>query len=201
MFSVARIRKPSTSDLWLLKADAGQLPLRQECVSFVVATPPYLGEKCYRRGDFCTANPEHYGAGLSRYLAEAGRIVQPWRFVALISSRPPRSSTRGVRLIRFHILQKRVVRSRWTLQCIRSLRFRTHYVDVKNFLWWALPVKLYRTLLERYTRPGEAVAHVFSGSGNCALAALQSDRRPLLIDLHHHREIRRRLIRRLRARS
>lgn len=182
----------------LLKADAGQIPLRHNCVSFVIATPPYLGAKRFRRGDYCTGDLELYRAQISRFLTEAVRIVEPYRHIVLISRRPPVRKSRGARTIIFHLLQKRIVRGCWTHKYIRSIEFQTHYMDVKAFpSWWALPIKLYRTLLDRYSQPGETVAHVFSGSGNSCIAALEMGRKPVLIDLHYHRRIRRRLNKRI----
>jgi len=184
----------------LLKADAGQIPLRDSCVSFVIATPPYLGTKRFRRGEYCTRDPELYRAQISRFLTEAVRIVEPNRYIVLISSRPPVRKSRGARTIMFHLLQKRIFRGCWTHKHIKKIEFQTHYMDVKPFpTWWALPIKLYRTLLDRYSQSGETVAHVFSGSGNSCIAALESGRKPVLIDLHYHRRIRRRLNKRIQS--
>lgn len=42
----------------LLKANGGQIPLSNNSVSLVIATPPYLGERHHRKEDFCTSDPE-----------------------------------------------------------------------------------------------------------------------------------------------
>jgi hypothetical protein len=182
----------------VLQADAGHIPLRDNCVSLVIATPPYIGTRPSRPGDYCTADPAIHQRWMARFLAEATRIVKPQRHIALISNRPPRGRRRGARLIVFQVLRKRRRRARWGPERVRSVRFRTRYMDAKGFPYWALPRKLYRELLERYSRPGETIAHVFAGSGNGGIAALAAGRRPILIDLHYLKQIRRRLDRQVR---
>jgi len=193
--AVKRARKlpESTPPYLLLKANAGQIPLLDNCVSLVIATPPYVGTKRFRRGEYCTSDVEVYRAQISGFLTEAIRIVEPSRHIVLISSRPPVRKSSGARTVTFHLLQKQISHGGWNCKRVKSIDVRTHYVDVKNFPWWALPIKLYRDLLQRYSRPGETVAHVFSGSGNSCIAALESGRRAVLIDLHYHRLVRRRL--------
>lgn len=183
----------------LLKADASQIPLKNDSVSLVIATPPGLGVKRRRKGDYCTSDPEEYALLITKFLKEAARILKPGRRILLISSSPPRGKSKGARRVVFHVLQKRISRDHWTHGRIKSETFLTHYVNVKNFPWWALSVRLYRNLIRRYSRPGEIVAHVFSGSGNGGIAALELARKPILIDLHYHRQTRRRLNERIQS--
>lgn len=177
----------------LLKANGCQIPLSNNSVSLVIATPPYLGERGRRKEDFCTSDPEEYAVLMARFLTEATRIVRPRGHILLILKRPRIRRSRGHRLVVFDVLQKQALRANWIRNHIKSETFLTHYVDVKYSTWWALPVRLYRSLIDRYSRPGEIVAHVFSGSGNCGIAALELARRPILIDLYYHRQVRRRL--------
>ncbi len=181
----------------LLKANAGQIPLPTNSVSLVIATPPYIGVRRRRKGDFCTSDPEEYATLMARFLTEGTRIVRPYGHILLILRRPRIRRSRGARLVVFDVLQKRVLRGCSIRKRTKSETFLTHYVDVKDFPWWALPVRLYRSLIDRYSRPGETVAHVFSGSGNGGIAALELARRPILIDLHYHRQVRRRLDRKM----
>jgi DNA modification methylase len=76
--------------------------------------------------------------------------------------------------------------------------FIARYTWVGNLPWAALPLWLYREIVRRHSRPGDIVVHLFSGSGNGGLAALGLFRRPVLIDLHYHREVKRRLKKSLR---
>ena len=177
----------------LLKADASQIPLKNNSVSLVIATPPGLYVKRRRKRDYCTSDQKEYASLMTKFLREATRILKPRRHILLISSRQGRGNSKGARRVVFHVLQKRASRGHWTPKRIKSETFLTHYVDVRNFPWWALSVRLYRNLIRRYTEPGEIVAHVFSGSGNGGIAALQLARKPVLIDLHYQRQTRRRL--------
>jgi DNA modification methylase len=177
----------------LLKANGGQIPLSNNSVSLVIATPPYFGESGYGKWDFCTTDPEEYARLMTRFLTEATRIVRPRGHILLILRRPRIRRSRGHRLVVFEVLQKRKLRDNWIRKHIKLEKFLTHYVDVKYSSWWALPVRLYRSLLDRYSRPGEIVAHVFSGSGNSGIAALELARKPILIDLYYHRRVGRRL--------
>ncbi len=177
----------------LLKANASQIPLPNDSVSLVIATPPYFGVKGRRKADYCTTDPDEYDLLMTKFLKEATRIVQPRRHILLISGRVRKGKLKGARSVVFQVLQKRISRGYWTHERIKSETFLTHYVDVRNFPWWALSIRLYRNLIRRYSSPGEIVAHVFSGSGNGGIAALELARKPILIDLHYHRQIRRRL--------
>jgi len=183
----------------LLKADASQIPLKNNSVSLVIATPPGLGVKRRRKRDYCTSDQEEYDLLMTKFLKEATRILKPCRHILLISSRPERVKSKGARRVVFHVLQKRVSRGHWTHERIKSETFLTHYVDMRNFPWWALSVRLYRNLILRYSEPGEIVAHIFSGSGNGGIAALELARKPVLIDLLYQRQTRRRLDERIKS--
>jgi DNA modification methylase len=52
---------------------------------------------------------------------------------------------------------------------------------------------VYRALLEQYSKPEQIVTHVFSGSGNGGIAAVLLNRKAILIVLHYHREVVKRL--------
>jgi hypothetical protein len=177
----------------LVKASADHIPLTNDSVSLVIATPPIFGVRHRPKADYCTSDPEEYDLFISRFLKEATRIVQPRRHLLLVESRIQPRGSKGARPVIFHVLQKQMSHGHWTHQRIRSETFFTHFLDVKDFPWWAFSLRLYRSLIRRYSEPGEIVAHVFSGSGNGAIAALELGRMPILIDLHYHRQIRRRL--------
>jgi len=177
----------------LLRADAGQIPLPNDSVSLVIATPPYIGARRLHKRGFCTSDADEHQALITQFLGEATRIVKRHGYVLLISSRKPMEKSKGARYIVFDVLQKRISRGCWIHKQIRSEVFLTHYMDVKNFPWWALPIRLYQAVVGRYSKPGETVAHIFSGSGNGAIAALELARRPVLIDLYYHRQTKRRL--------
>ena len=178
---------------FLLKARAEQIPLRDNSVSLVIATPPYLGVKRIPQKDCCTQDPEQYDALLARFLDEATRIVKPGGHILLHTDEWPAYSIRGSAQIVFQVFQKCVRRGLWAHRWVGSRTFRRRYRSVEGCRWAALPIRLYRDLVRGYSKPGEVVAHVFSGSGNGAIAALQSSRKPLLLDLHYHRQIKRRL--------
>lgn len=177
----------------LIKADAVQIPLRNESVSLVIATPPYIGTARLHIRGFCTSDPDVHWELITLFLNEATRIVKPHGHIVLISSRKPLEKSRGARHIVFHVLQKHVSLGCSILKQIRSEVFLTHYTDVKAFPWWALPIQLYMALLVRYSKTGEVIAHIFSGSGNSGIAALRMKRRPILIDLYYHRQTKKRL--------
>lgn len=177
----------------LIRADARQIPLRNKSVSLVIATPPYFGVRRLHKRGFCTSDADEHEALITQFLSEAMRIVKRHGYVLLISSRKPTAKSKGARYIVFHVLQKRISRGCWTHKQIRSEVFLTHYMHVTNFHWWALSIRLYQALVGRYSKPAETVAHIFSGSGNGAIAALELARRPVLIDLYYHRQTKRRL--------
>ena len=174
----------------LIKADATEIPLSEGSIGLVIATPPHLGEpRCHRR-EFCTSNEEEYEGLIARFLAEAARIVEPRGYVLLNTSRSRRRNPKV-----FRVFQKRVRLGQSRLATIKLERFHAHHANVKDFAWEALPLHLYRTLIRRYSQAGAKVAHVFSGSGNGGIAALELGRKPILIDLHYHRQMRKRLSR------
>jgi hypothetical protein len=183
----------------LLKASASQLPLSSDSVSLVIATPPFLGVRCRPKADYCTSDPYEYRSLMSIFLAEATRIVKPRRHILLISGRERTGKSKGARRVVFHVIQKLGSRGHWTHRRVKSATFLTHYMKVKNFPWWALSIRLYRNLIRCYSEPGEIVAHVFSGSGNGGIAALESARTPILIDSHYQRQVRRRLEKRVQS--
>jgi hypothetical protein len=108
----------------------------------------------------------------------------------LVHTRRSRTRTlTNASLVIFDILQKRIQGHRWIHEQLRPESFATCYADVKNFSWQALPIWLYRQLIQRYSSVGDVVAHIFSGSGNGGIAALQLGRKPVLIDLHYQAQI------------
>ncbi len=178
---------------FLLKARAEQIPLRDNSVSLVIATPPYLGAKRVRQKDCSTYDPEKYHELLARFLREATRIVKPRGHVLLHTNEPSVRRIGNVTRIVFQVFQKRVRGGQWDRQRVASETFLSRYRRPKGFWWIALPIRIYRDLIRRYSRPGDIVAHVFSGSENGALAALESSRKPILLDLHYHRRTKRKL--------
>jgi hypothetical protein len=190
-------RRMNGSRYLLIKASANQIPLRDNSVSLVIATPPIFGVKHRPKADYCTSDLKEYDLFITRFLTQATKIVQPRGYILLVESRIEPRGSKGARRIIFHVLQKQILRGRWTNQRIRSETFLTHFLDVKDFPWWALSLRLYRNLIQRYSHPGDIVVHVFSGSGNGAIAALDLGRRPILIDLHYHRQVGRRLRKRI----
>jgi hypothetical protein len=130
---------------------------------------------------------------ISRCLQEATRIVEPGGSILLHTNQPPVARTNGVPLVVFQVFRKVPAGSAWTYERLESETFRSRPAEVKDFIWQAWPIRLYRSLIEKYSRPGDTIAHVFSGSGNGAIAALELSRKPILVDLHYHRRIERRL--------
>jgi DNA modification methylase len=179
----------------LLKASAFQLPLPDDSVDFVIATPPHLGVKRFGKAGFCTSDPGEYRQMLEDALKECGRIVKRRGYVLLFTHKERRKSSKT-----FDVFQKRLRGGHSILDRVKSESFQVRYVDVKDFYWQALPVSFYRVLIQRYSAQGEYVAHVFSGSGNSGIAAVQLSRTPILIDLHYHRQTRARLNERLGSR-
>ncbi len=179
----------------ILKGRAEQMPLRSGSGGLVIATPPYIGAPRIARQDCATRDPRQYTRFLARFLREANRIVRPGGFILLHTNIPPVARLRGAYRIVFTVYQKRCRRGRWTSCPVGSRRFLAQFARVKQIKWLALPVWLYRALVKQYSAPGDTVVHAFSGSGNGALAALELARRPVLLDLHHHRQVRQRLVR------
>lgn len=180
----------------LLKASADRIPLMDNSVGLVIATPPMLGVRHRPKSDYCTSDAAEYDLLIRNFLAEATRVVQTRRHILLID-RKLQSRRRSRRLV-FHVLQKQAEKGGGIARRVRSETFLTHFVDIKECPWWAISLGIYRSLVERYSERGEKIAHVFSGSGNGAIAALQLDRRPILIDLHYHRQVHARLAKTMR---
>ncbi len=129
---------------------------------------------------------------ITQFLDEAARIARPNTHVLLTEGGFQGRGRRGARPIVFHVLQKTSI-GRPAFRRIGSMRFHTHFMRIRNFPWCALSFQLYTALIRRYSKPGDLVAHVFSGSGNGAIAALALGRKPVLIDLHYHRLVAKRL--------
>ena len=179
---------------YLLRADASQIPLATNSADLVIATPPFPGEKRFRQREFCTSSIVEYEAMTRDFLLEAVRIVRPSGYILFHTD----TAVSPMPKI-FDVLQKRKRRQQWVAAPVRRERHKVRSVSVKNFYWAALPVGFYRELIVRYSRPGETVVHVFSGSGNSGLAAMDCSRKPILIDLCYQRVMKKRLEDRARA--
>lgn len=188
------------SSYLLLKGRAEEIPLMDDSVCLVFVTPPYRGATRISQKDCCTRNSEQYDAFLSCVLGEAARIIKPGGYVLLHTNLPPVKREKGIPQIEFKVLRRQFRRGRQTLKWVRSEKFATHYARVRGINWTALPIWLYRVLIRKYSKSGEPIAHVFSGSGNSAIAALELSRVPILVDLHYHGQVQRRLNKRLRRR-
>lgn len=176
----------------LLKADARRLPLRSSSIELVIATPPHFGvPRC--PSAFCTRDRARYQQLLDALSRECLRVLAPQGHL-VIYLHEGASRMRKV----FDVYQKRRRSGRWRLQRVRSHTWRVPYVLVPGFWWYALPVALYRRLIARYSSRQGAIAHLFAGSGNGGIAALQLGRRTFLVDLHYHRISSSRLRRQLR---
>jgi DNA modification methylase len=163
-------------------------------VRLVIATPPFLCEKRVRKTDYCTFDASEYKKWISDALAEAARIVVPKGHILLTTSMRKDGRVSRVKRVVFQVWQKRDARGGLRRRA-RAELFPRYFVDMKNFRWYALSIRLYQTLIQRYSRRGDIVAHIFSGSGNGGIAALQLARKPVLVDLHYHRKVERRLSR------
>lgn len=172
----------------LLKATALQVPLLDKSVGLVIGTPPGLGEKRARKQQFCTNDLREYELMMAQFQAEAARIVKPSGYILLYPGHLQKGMTKV-----FEVFQKQMRRGRPALVHKTSAKFTTRYGNVKDFYWDAIPVWVYAALIRRYSEAGETIAHVFSGSGNSAIAALELSRKSVLIDLHYHRQVQRRL--------
>jgi hypothetical protein len=186
--------KSTAPPFLLLKATAAQIPLRTGSVDLVIATPPYVGERRTRRGQYCTSDEKEFERFVAQWLAEATRIIKPGGHVLLHTRRPRRRIPERKKPIAFTVFRKRG----HEVKEVGRETFTARYTWVGQLPWAALPVWLYREIVRRHSRPGDIVVHLFSGSGNGGLAALELLRRPLLIDLHYHRAVRRRLKKSLR---
>jgi len=181
----------------LLKSRAEQTPLRDNSVRLVLATPPYRGILGVRQEECPTKNPRRYEVFLARCLKEARRILKPGGHYLLHTNLPPVKREKGALRIVFRVMRKSNRGSVGKAAWVESEEFTTRFVWIRGISWAAFPVWLYRDLVRRYSQPGEIVAHLCSGSGNAALAALMLSRKPVLVDLHNHRRVKERLDRAL----
>ena len=192
-----RIRKRKTAAIvapyLLIRGRAQSIPLLDRAIDLVIATPPYRGARCVSQKDCCTKDGEKYDALLCRFLEEAGRIIKPGAYILLHTRWLALKKRAGIQRIEFHVFRRPTGGAPCTVEWIRSERFATPFARVKGIPWLGFPVWLYRLLIQRYSEPGHIVAHVFSGTGNSAIAALELSRVPILLDLHYHRAVKRRL--------
>ena len=177
----------------LIRGRAENIPLLDKSVSLVIGTPPYRGASRVSQKECCTKNPGQYDAFLCHILEEAARIIKPGGYILLHTSWSTARKVVGVLQIEFHVFRRHIRGGRHALEWVRTERFAARFVRVKGIPWRALPVWLYGLLIRRYSDPGDTIAHVFSGSGNSAIAALELSRVPVLVDLHYHKAVKRRL--------
>lgn len=177
----------------LVRGRAESIPLLNNAIDLVIATPPYRGTGRVRQNECCTRNAEQYDALLCRFLEEAARIVKPGGYILLHTRWLPVKNIGGVQQLEFWVFRRRIRSSRQALEWVRMDRYAAPFVKGEGIDWYGLPVRLYRLLLLRYSEAGDTVAHVFSGSGNSAITALELLRVPILLDLHYHATVKRRL--------
>jgi hypothetical protein len=188
------IRKPTiTVPYLILKANASHIPLKDESVDVVLATPPYIGARPVGKGAFCTNSPREYKRMIDAFLVEALRIVKAEGYILMSTSRTPAARRPGAVKVVFRIFRKRAYRETCIPRVVAREVFWTHGQVLKRTCWLAIPVKVYSTLLEQYSQPEQIVAHVFSGSGNGGIAAVLLNCKAVLIDLYYHREVAKRL--------
>jgi DNA modification methylase len=168
------------------------LPLARDTIPFIIATPPVFGVKRLGERGFCTRDGTRYERMLGELKAECLRILKPDGFMVQFVH------SGDIRKI-FEVFQKQRRGRRWQLSRRRTIVFRAPYVLLPGFWWYALSVSIYSNLIARFTDEGDLVAHVFSGSGNSAIAAAALRRPVALFDLHYHERTRPRLRHRLRA--
>jgi DNA modification methylase len=176
----------------VIKASAGQLPLADNSAGLVIATPPYLGARALRRHEYGARHASEYEQLMAGFFSEATRVVRPGGHILLHTNYPSVFRPRKRKSVVFTVQCKRR-RGKQPLRALKSVSFRTRHVYFKEFSWPALPVWVYRSIIEKYSRQNDLVVHVFSGSGNGGVAALKLGRRLALVDLHYHRRISRRL--------
>lgn len=176
----------------VIKADAGHLPLRSRSADMMIATPPFIGAFRFRKGDFCTDDADEYEHWIEGFLGEAVRIMKPGAFLLMSGSREPRLTGVGKRRVEFGAFRKQQQSGRWVFKRVRTEAFWTHFMHVRS-CWYACRPSLYRELIVKYSRPGDVVVHVFSGSGNSGVAAVGEGRTPILIDRHYQRDALRRV--------
>jgi DNA modification methylase len=180
--------RATESPYLLVRADATRIPLRENSADLIIATPPHFGERRFSKSELCSSRPQEYKQMFERFLAEAVRVLKPYRYILLYTSS---SKERNPKI--FQVMQKRSRNRRWRPVLVKRESFRAHYAAVRNFYWEALPIRLYHDLIHRYSQPGDKVLHVFAGSGNGGIAALELGRWPVLIDLYYQKQARKRL--------
>ena len=191
------LSKPS---YFLLRASAEHLPLLENVAGLVLMTPPYLGAGRVPQRECCTRDPAAYTMFLGHALDGAARIVEPGGYILFHTNLLPVRRGGGIPRVRFQVFRRLTRGTGCRIRQVDQWETAVRLARIRGTKWLGLPVHTYESLIRRYSRPGEMVVHVFSGTGNSALAALASGCFPVLIDLHHHRFVRRRLNRRLRHR-
>ena len=176
----------------LLKASADQLPLAHNSASLVIATPPYLGARALRRHEYGARQASEYDQLMAKMFSEATRVVKPGGHILLHTNYPAVFRPQRKRSVIFTVHRKSGG-GRQRLRALEPVAFSTRHVYLKGFSWPALPVWVYRSLVQKYSRPGDLTVHVFSGSGNGGVAAMELGRKVALVDLHYHRQVQRRL--------
>jgi tRNA G10 N-methylase Trm11 len=131
----------------VLKANAGRLPLKNESADLVIATPPYIGARLLRKGDFCTSDETEYNRMIGSFLAEALRVVKSDGHILLTTSRAPSARRRGARKVTFQLLRKQRLRRGWAPKTVGSESFWTQGQILETTCWMAIPERVYRELL------------------------------------------------------
>ncbi|MGH9594109.1 MAG: hypothetical protein ACRD5L_13540, partial [Bryobacteraceae bacterium] len=142
--------------------------------------------------DCNTRDAAGYLLFLDRVLAEARRIRKPGGVILIHTGRMPMKWKGRLPRIRFQLVGANIAAAR-NLRARSGPLFSTRFARVPGIRWVGLPVWVYHALIRKYSRRGDCVAHIFSGTGNCGLAALAEGRVPILVDLHHHLAVQRRL--------
>ena len=155
-------------------------------ISFIIATPPNFGITRLGERGFCTTDEKKYRAMTTTLQAECLRVLKPGAYFALYVNTDDIRKT-------FHLFQKSRGAKRQKFLRRNAMVFRVPYIRIPGRWWYALPVSTYRTLIDRYSRKEELVVHLFSGSGNSALAAAAIKRPIVLVDRHYHARTLRRL--------
>lgn len=190
----------------LLKADARKLPLCANSVQLVLATPPALGQKGLGEDGFCTRDSLRYQRLLAEMQRECLRVLAPNGYLALFLHTgrlekvceifQKRFARGGAKRSASHLQRAHLQHAHLQHAHLHNVRreiFSVAYNSLEGYPWLALPVSLYRNVVARYSAPGALVAHIFSGSGNGALACLELSRRVMMFDLHYHAFARRRV--------
>lgn len=186
---------------FLLKASAEHLPLLESVAGLVLMTPPYLGAGRVPQRECCTRDLAAYAKFLGHTLDEAARIAKPGGYILFHTNLLPVRRTGGIPRVRFQVFRRLTRGTGCRIRQVGEWETAVRLARIRGTKWLGLPVHTYERLIRKYSRAGEMVVHVFSGTGNSALAAVASGCFPVLIDLHHHRFVRQRLNRRLRHRA